>query len=142
MWALIIIKFKVDFSKVQPTPTLDYMFQIIISSCCMIFSILSIRKWNPRLFWSKFSWNLTLSDSYKIHSYKEKGVYMDSILAYWKDPDRKLFSFSEIQKKQEEFMKFMSPEMRRANFPSQRWGGGIVFDANRVMLRRISGLQP
>ena len=44
MWALIILKFKVDFSKFQPTPTLDYMLKIIISSCSIILIMNSTQK--------------------------------------------------------------------------------------------------
>ena len=44
MWALIILKFKVDFSKFQPTPTLDYMLKIIISSCSIILIMNSSQK--------------------------------------------------------------------------------------------------
>ena len=75
MWALIILNFKANFSKFQPTPTLDDMLKIIISSCSIMLIILSIRKWGLCPFWSKFSWKMSLSDSYKIYSYKEKSVY-------------------------------------------------------------------
>ena len=44
MWALIILKFKVDFSKFQPTPTLDYTLKIIISSCSIILIMNSTMK--------------------------------------------------------------------------------------------------
>ena len=44
MWALIILKFKVDFSHFQPTPTLDYLLKIIISSCSIILIIYSSQK--------------------------------------------------------------------------------------------------
>ena len=70
MWALIILKFEVNFSIVQPTPTLDYMHKTIISSCFIISIILSIRKWDLCPFWSKFLW-MSLSDSYRIYFYKK-----------------------------------------------------------------------